>query len=103
MKRATDESGGLLLEQARQEEKREDGLGSLPGDPVQGWSAIATRVTQRTGLNMSSAAIVRLSKRQHDPLPVRRWGGSRPRIVADGRELDRWSDRQWRAVEGKSS
>jgi hypothetical protein len=83
--------------------EREERVGHLPDDLVQGWSAIAARVTQRTGLNMSSAAVVRLSKRQHDPLPVRRWGGSRPRVVADGRELDQWADRQWQAGEEKSS
>jgi hypothetical protein len=83
--------------------EREEGLERLPGDPVQGWSAIAARITQRTGLNMSPAAVTRLSKRQHDPLPVRRWGGSRPRVVADGRELDQWCDRQWQADEEKSS
>ena len=65
-------------------------------DQVEGWRDIAQRLSQRTTIAFTEDAAQRLSRRKHDPLPVRRWGPPRrPRVVADGLALDQWADRQW--------
>jgi hypothetical protein len=70
-----------------------------PVDPVEGWNAIAARVSKHTRLDVSAASVIRWSKRKDDPLPIRRWGVGRPRVVADGQEIDAWCDRQWVTTE----
>ncbi len=71
---------------------------SFVGELVEGWGAIAGRVSKRTGLDVTIHAVQRWSKRVSDPLPVRRWGAGRPRVVANASEIDRWADRQWAAA-----
>lgn len=72
-------------------------------EPIQGWAKITAYVARRTGMRVSLDTVRRWSMEADDPLPVRRWGyGKRPRILADARELDRWIDRQWQAIKGKS-
>jgi hypothetical protein len=65
------------------------------GVQVEGWVAIAAHLSEHLGFYVTPHAAKRWARRPLDPLPVRRWGAGRPRIVADGRALDAWSDRQW--------
>lgn len=62
---------------------------------IEGWGAIAARVSSRSGLEVSTDAAKRWARRDEDPLPVQRWGGLRPRVAADALALDEWTDRQW--------
>jgi hypothetical protein len=66
-----------------------------PPDLIEGWGAIAFRLSSRSGLDVSVNAAMRWAKRSRDPLPIRRWGAGRPRVVADAAALDAWCDRQW--------
>lgn len=63
---------------------------------LEGWQAIAAYVAARTGFTVQVHAVQRWSRRKDDPLPVRRWGAGRPRVVADAAAVDAWCDRQWR-------
>jgi hypothetical protein len=66
---------------------------------ITGWCAITSHVSARTGFAISEDSIKRWSQRRHDPLPIRKWGAGRPRVIADGHELDAWCDRQWVSTE----
>lgn len=68
-------------------------------DPIAGWRAITAHVSARIGFAISVTSIKRWSQRRHDPLPIRKWGAGRPRVIADGHELDAWCDRQWVSTE----
>ena len=75
-----------------------DGL--VPAGPaiprlVEGWAAVAEHIQKRTGIHVSIDAAKRWARRAQDPLPTRRWGTGRPRVVADAQVLDSWCDRQW--------
>jgi hypothetical protein len=72
-----------------------DSGGVVLGQPVEGWRAIAAHVSARTSFAISEASTRRWSQRRHDPLPIRKWGAGRPRVIADGQELADWCDRQW--------
>lgn len=65
---------------------------------VAGWRAITAHVSARSNFAISVASIKRWSQREHDPLPIRKWGVGRPRIVADTRALDAWCDAQWQNI-----
>ena len=67
----------------------------MTGRPViVGWRGITDYVAQRAPFTMSVDSIMRWSKRRADPLPVRRWGTSRPRVYAHVADLDAWLQRQ---------
>lgn len=63
---------------------------------LQGWRAIAAYVAARTGFTVNVDSVQRWARRAKDPLPVKRWGLDRPRVVADRAALDAWITRQWR-------
>ena len=65
-------------------------------ESLDGWKHIAAHVSARTGFSVGVDAVAHMSKRVCDPLPVRRWGRRRPRVVADVAALDRWIDGEWR-------
>jgi hypothetical protein len=69
--------------------------GNVFGHLVAGWRAITAHVSARIGFAISEDSIKRWSQRRHDPLPIRKWGAGRPRVIADGQELADWCDRQW--------
>lgn len=62
---------------------------------VDGWKAIADRMTRRTGIEISPDQARRYARRLLDPLPVRRYGGPKPRIVADVAAIDAWTQREY--------
>jgi hypothetical protein len=72
---------------------------ALLKNPIDGWREIARHVSALTGFTISIDSIKRWSQRRHDPLPIRKWGARRPRVLADGQELDAWCDRQWVSTE----
>mgnify|MGYP000944416869 CR=1 FL=1 len=69
----------------------------LPASPpcLVGWLSIALHIGQRAGFHIGTDSVIRWSKRAEDPLPVRRWGAGRPRVVAEVDALNQWCDRQW--------
>ena len=73
-----------------------DGGSSTLGRQLEGWRAIAAHVAARIGFDISVDSTRRWSLRGDDPLPVRRWGGLRPHVVADTAALDEGVARQWR-------
>jgi hypothetical protein len=72
---------------------------STPGhegdvEALEGWSAIASYVSNHAGFEVSVASAMRWAKAMDDPLPLRRWRKGR-RVFADAGELVAWCRRQW--------
>jgi hypothetical protein len=67
----------------------------MAGRAVLGWRNIAAHVSTRTGFSVGIDSLKRAARRADNPLPIRRWGASRPRVVADSAKLDAWVDTQW--------
>jgi hypothetical protein len=64
-------------------------------DILEAWRAIAERIGKRTRLSVTPDAVRRWAALKRNPLPTRRWGGERPRIVASAAEVDAWVDGRW--------
>jgi hypothetical protein len=60
------------------------------------WPDIAAYVAAHAPIPVSVDSVMRWANRKMDPLPVRRWGGPRPRVYAIAAELDAWLERQHR-------
>lgn len=72
-------------------------------DPIETWSAIAQYISVRTSLDVSQDAAQRWARQTEDPLPVRRFGRRRPRVVANPAAINAWCDRQWRDISASPS
>jgi hypothetical protein len=69
-------------------------------ETISTWRAIREHLQMRTGFAVSLDTLKRWSRRTDDPLPIRRWGVGRPRVVANSADLDGWVKRQWQGGAG---
>ena len=61
-----------------------------------GWRGISEYVSARAPFPVSIDSVMRCARRKVDPLPVRRFGTTRPRVYAHIADLDAWLQRQLR-------
>ena len=72
-------------------------------DPLKliGWRAITAYLTEHAPVPANLDTVMRGSRADDDPLPVKRWGPKRrPRVYALSAELDAWIERQGRERAG---